>query len=248
MQDVGDETQLARVARQIREMIFSGELTPGERLREIPLAEALGVSRTPVRLAFGQLEQENLITREPHKGFTVRRFSAEEVADAMDVRGALEGMACRLVAERGLSRDSRRALEQCLDEAETLFGKGHLVEDDSLAWNRINSRFHDTLIAAARNAPLGAALKFNNAGPLVAANKVPFYLTDMDSLFRILRASHEEHVVLLTAIINGEGARAEWLMREHLRGGRNKIVAALTDISADSKERANLSRLVLPAA
>src|SRR5919109_4360817 len=88
-------SRIATVTARLRDMILAGELTPGERLIEIPFAQRLGVSRTPLRIALGELEKEGLLERLPTRGFKVREFPMEQVANAIDVRGVLEGMAAR---------------------------------------------------------------------------------------------------------------------------------------------------------
>src|SRR5262245_49408251 len=90
------ESQQSRVLVRLRDLILKGSFSPGERLAEIPLAEKLDASRTPVRLALATLEHEGLIEPSPGGGYQMRRFTAQEVADAIHVRGVLEGYAARL--------------------------------------------------------------------------------------------------------------------------------------------------------
>src|SRR5256886_4483475 len=99
-----------RAIVRIREMILRGELGPGERVAEAPLAELLGMSRTPVRQALPVLAQEGLLTEHQTRGYVVRGFSTADVLDAIDLRGVLEGLAARRVAERGASRTLLQAL------------------------------------------------------------------------------------------------------------------------------------------
>ena len=98
-------SQQARVLVQLRDLILKGEFAPGERLAEIPIAQKLGASRTPVRLAFSSLEQEGLVEPSPTGGYLIKRFTSQEIADAIAVRGHLEGMAARLIAESLLPSD-----------------------------------------------------------------------------------------------------------------------------------------------
>ena len=94
-----------RVLVAVRKMIAAGELAAGERVFETAVAEALGVSRTPVRIAFRTLEQEGLLVQHGARGYQVRSVSAQDIAGAVEVRGVLEGLAARQAAEQGLSAD-----------------------------------------------------------------------------------------------------------------------------------------------
>ena len=96
------------VLMQLRDLILRGTFEPGQRLAEQQLAERLGASRTPVRSALVTLEQEGLIEASDTGKYLVRQFTPREVADAIAVRGHLEGMAARLVAEAGGVRATAR--------------------------------------------------------------------------------------------------------------------------------------------
>jgi GntR family transcriptional regulator of vanillate catabolism len=67
----------------LRQLLFDGEIRPGERLVELSLVERLGVSRTPLRLALSMLEHEGLVRSLPGGGFSVREFTLSEVEDAI---------------------------------------------------------------------------------------------------------------------------------------------------------------------
>src|ERR1700740_3158358 len=97
------------VALRLREMILRGELPPGERLAEVALAERLGVSRTPIRQALPALAREGLRAASARRGFVVRSFSPQDVLDAVETRGVLEGLAARRVAERGATPELIRS-------------------------------------------------------------------------------------------------------------------------------------------
>src|SRR5579872_1345650 len=71
------ESQTLRALLRMREMIVRGEFSPGERIREIPLSERLGVSRTPLRLVLERLEHEGLLEARPTVGFVVREFTIQ---------------------------------------------------------------------------------------------------------------------------------------------------------------------------
>src|SRR5579871_1939088 len=119
-----------QVIYKLRAMILQGDLAPGQRLAEIPLAADLGVSRTPVRRALAMLAQEGLVSESSSRGYVVREFSLQEVLDAIELRGVLEGLAARLVAERGASRGLLRELELCVERGDALFEAGRLAQGD----------------------------------------------------------------------------------------------------------------------
>ncbi|KAG1246519.1 hypothetical protein G6F65_020641 [Rhizopus arrhizus] len=93
--------QIDKVISELRDMVLSGALQPGERIVELQFSARLGVSRTPLRIALPELEKEGLLERLPSRGFRVRSFTVDEIGDAVDVRGVLEGMAARLPQPAG---------------------------------------------------------------------------------------------------------------------------------------------------
>lgn len=101
-QDKG-ASQTLKAVLGVRDLVFSSLIAPGERLSEISISERLGLSRTPVRAALARLEQEGILEAIPSGGYSVRQFSEADVADAIELRGVLEGTAARLAAERGVA-------------------------------------------------------------------------------------------------------------------------------------------------
>src|SRR5690348_10618860 len=91
-------------------MLLRGEFATGERLSELSLVARLGVSRTPIRLALQKLAHEGLLESLPSAGFLVRQFNMADVWDAIELRGALEGAAARLAAERVGREDELHAI------------------------------------------------------------------------------------------------------------------------------------------
>jgi DNA-binding GntR family transcriptional regulator len=83
------------VIARLRQLIVAGHWSAGMRLAEIPVAQSLGLSRTPVRLALRTLEQEGLVEKAGTRGYVVRAVSEADIRSAIEVRGALEGLAAR---------------------------------------------------------------------------------------------------------------------------------------------------------
>jgi DNA-binding GntR family transcriptional regulator len=119
--------------------IFSGRFRPGERLAEEPLAEELGVSRTPVREALHKLEQDGLIEPLETRGFCIPQDSPEEIGDLFELRTVLEGYALKIICGRITDAQLTR-LEGMIDQAETALRRGKIAE--VFQWNTL---FHDSL-------------------------------------------------------------------------------------------------------
>src|SRR5437867_2450638 len=84
--------------RHLKTEIMSAELPPGATVNEQAVAEALGISRTPVREAIRKLEQEGLVRRYPNRGALVTQLSMKDVLEIWQIRELLEPAACRLAA------------------------------------------------------------------------------------------------------------------------------------------------------
>ena len=87
-------------AKRLREMILSGELPPGMRLREVQLCKQLGVSRTPIREAFRTLAAEGLVALLPNRSVVVAELRRPDIEHMYRVFGALEGLAGELACQR----------------------------------------------------------------------------------------------------------------------------------------------------
>ncbi|MDF5773015.1 GntR family transcriptional regulator [Pseudomonas syringae] len=199
----------------LRKMIASGELAAGERLMEVPTAELFGVSRMPVRMAFRTLEQEGLLVPFGGRGFQVRSISPIEIAGAVDVRGVLEGLAARQMAERGVTQEARDELEACLVQGDALFEKGHVTEDDLEVYHYMNMRLHRVIVEGSGNRAIADALSRNDHLPFASVTALA---VDRDNLIREYRRfnfAHMQHHAVVDALVNGQGARAEAIMREH---------------------------------
>ena len=231
MQSGESSTQFERALLQIRQMILDGEFPSGVHIAEIPLAERLKVSRTPVRLALGVLEQEGLLESVPRRGFTVREITADHIINAFDVRGALEGLACRLLVERGPSSDTITALNVCIKEGDALLANGKLSSADAQSWSKLNVQFHRQIIDAAGSQQLADVIAFNNRVPLVSAGAIAFTATNLDLAFRYMQQAHSEHCDIVDAINARQAARAEALAVEHAYKSRKNIELLLTSVS-----------------
>jgi len=227
------------VLMQLRDLILSGEFSPGHRLAEQQLAERLGASRTPVRTALVTLEQEGLVETNETGKFLVRQFTAQEVIDAIAVRGHLEGMAARLVAEHGVSRQLQGDLQACLDEGDRLLKADPLTLASYAAYATMNDRFHALILQACGNRALQRAVELNDKLPFAPASAMlPMQGTvAMDRDWMLY--AHRQHHLLFAAMRDGQSARAQALASEHTEVAQMNMRLAL--------ERRSESVQVLPA-
>jgi GntR family transcriptional regulator, vanillate catabolism transcriptional regulator len=227
------------VLMQLRDLILRGEFAPGQHLAEQQLAERLGASRTPVRAALVTLEQEGLIDVGGTGKYLVRQFTPREISDAIAVRGHLEGMAARLVAEHGVSRQLQLDLQHCLDEGDRLLGPATLDFDSYAGYAAMNDRFHALVLEASGNRALQRAVALNNALPFAPASAMLPMMSTAQQDRDWMRFAHRQHHMLVDAMRRGEGARAQALAMEHTEVAQLNMRLAL--------ERRSESERVLPA-
>jgi len=215
MDPIEVSTDPTSVVTTLRQLIVSGRMPAGERVAEIPVAESLGVSRTPVRLAFRSLEQEGLLEKAGKRGYVVRRFSEADVRSAIEVRGTLEGLAARHLAERGMSAEVRAALAQAIADGQAVLGKGFMVEDDIARWSALNQRFHDAIVSAHESRVIADAIARNNHLPFASADSIALDREALPAEYEKLRVAQLHHQLVFDALERRETARVEMLMREH---------------------------------
>ncbi|SOC81823.1 GntR family transcriptional regulator, vanillate catabolism transcriptional regulator [Ensifer adhaerens] len=210
-----------RAVIELREKIVSGELPGGMRLFEVSLAETLEISRTPVREALSRLAEEGLLDRLPNGGFVVRRFGYEDVIDSIELRGVMEGTAARLAAERGASPEGLLRLQDIVEKIDACFGAGDEVDFD--AYSDLNEDFHRELAGLCGSEMIRREVERASALPFASPSAFLPNRLEIAAFRRSLRSAQEQHKAILNAIIGREGARAEFVAREHARTARHNI-------------------------
>ncbi|QUX91053.1 GntR family transcriptional regulator [Marinomonas sp. A3A] len=220
-----------QVISRLRQMILSGELESGQRLVEIPTAEQLNVSRTPVRIAFRTLEQEGLLTKLSGRGYIVRQVTQAEISGSIEVRGVLEGLAARQAAENKLSKSQTNELLRLLKQGDELFVKGSINEQDLAIYHDMNQRFHQIIIEASLNPAISEALSRNEHLPFASVSALAFDRNNLAQEYRRFNFAHMQHHAVFDAITHGQGSRAEAIMREHANAtlGYAKIFSQMED-------------------
>jgi GntR family transcriptional regulator of vanillate catabolism len=214
----------------LRELVFAGAFAPGERVPEIGLAERFGVSRTPLRLALATLAHEGLLEPLPGGGFVVRSFTREDVADAIELRGVLEGTAARFAAERLESPDE---LESLVSAAQHLDDVVEDVSAESLVrYVELNDDYHEALVALAKSPTLVRAIANVVALPFASPGALLSSHAFLRRSREILVVAQHQHRTLIDAIRTGQGARAESIAREHARLAQINLELVLEDHTA----------------
>ncbi|TDO96405.1 GntR family transcriptional regulator [Marinomonas balearica] len=205
-----------QILTTLRQMILSGEFKANERLAEIPTADRLGVSRTPIRLAFRALEQEGLLNKLPGRGYEVRSVSIAEIEGAVEVRGALEGLAARRAAEKGLTDEQKRRFEELLQQGDELFQSNEpLSEKDIELYHTMNKAFHQLIIDVADNRAISIALSRDEHIPFASVNALAYDKTNMREETKRFLFAHTQHHHIYMTLASRQSARAEMIMREH---------------------------------
>lgn len=239
-QERAPKQQTAKALLGLRDLILTGEVEPGERLSEVALSERLSVSRTPLRAALQKLEQEGLVALIPSGGYAVRSFSRQEVIDAIELRGVLEGAAARLAAERGATPARLKGIREVVGQLDEVLG----VDAHAMDFNRyeaLNGKFHRLLWDLAGSDLLRREIERMTSLPFASPNAFVNTQVDVPAFYRTLVVAQAQHKSIVAAIELREGARAEGLAREHARLARQNLDFVL-------EEQPDLRRKVLALA
>jgi len=225
-------TQSEVALLKLRELLLSGAFPPGSHLMEVPLANAMNISRTPVRAALGALAQEGLLNYTAKSGFVVRGFTVKEIVDAVSVRGRLESMACALAAANGISTESRDRLRLNLQRTDEISRKRTVKVAHVAKWCELNGEFHEVLVAEAGNQTLAKFIQQVDSVPLAAARTVAATFHNLKRIGEVISSSVTAHALVLEAVENRLPDRAEYLMREHVYQGQQGLQRYLEGIAA----------------
>jgi len=208
------------VTRQLRDMIIDGRLPAGMQLRQIELAEQLGVSRTPLREAFRILEADGLV-RVSNKNRTIEvvTITSADLKEMYEIREVVDGLAARLAARRGLTPEVEAELRGLIAEM-----RAAADPYDPARRTAAHIRFH-TLIAESTDNPQVVVFL-----PLIRASSAALYLPflhapsaarlvndgKMVSHAETLENAQHHHELIVEAIASGDGRRAEAAARRHI--------------------------------
>ena len=211
-QEVTDKYSLrGRVFHKLREDILSGKYEENEELKEVAIGEELGVSRTPVREAFRQLELEGLIQIVPNKGAYVTGITEKDVRDIYMIRSLLEGLCARWATEH-ITPEQMAEMEENIFLSKFHAEKGHY---EQLA--QLDNRFHEIMYEACNSKMLEHPLRDFHEYVLRVRKRT---LSDKNRGTK----SNEEHEQIMEAIKAGDAQRAEALANAHMINAYNNMV------------------------
>lgn len=215
---IADQLSLQeRTYRTLRAAILNGTLAVGQRIYEAELAKQLAVSRNPVRESIRRLQQDGLVDVRPRSGIYVSSISMEEADDIYRIRGALEGLAARLAAERITDRELE-VLEQVLHAGSDTIRQSTSIEDVAIVSGA--DQFHRAVHEFAHSPQLIEPLALIYA-------RVRHYRNVTLSLPGRADVASRGHEDIFRAIARRDGARAEAVMRDHIDGARVSLMRHL---------------------
>lgn len=193
-----------RIATLVRDSVIEGKLKPGERVTEDEIASSLGVSRTPIREAFLQLEQEGFLTVHPRKGAVVTELSLLDAQETYLIKGALEAEAARLAIEHVSDEDVEHleALNRQMEKIAASESKNYRRFLD------LNSRFHHNLCEFSKNQKLIKIIS-------TLRKQTLRYNYIYVSLLSHLQQSVDEHWKIIRYIKEKNGDKLEQLVKVH---------------------------------
>ena len=225
--DSRSSSQTARATLALREMLVQGRFRPGERIREVPLAAQLNVSRIPLHLALERLAHEGFLEIRPTRGFVVQSFSSEDIYDAIELRGLLEGAAARLATERLQDPSELEPMQEASREIVALVSSRRFTIEVFSRYIDLNAKFHRSLLELSRSRMLARAVEQACSLPFASPSAFVNRQSISPELHDIFVISADQHCAIVDAIANREGMRAEILTREHARVARRNLENAL---------------------
>ena len=219
-------TLAEHVFRRILDAIVKGDIAPGSKISEPELARTYGISRGPLREAIHRLEGQKLLVRVPHVGARVVSLSHAELIELYEIRESLEGMACRLAAERmsaGEIDELRRILQTHERDEAFQSGRGYYQQEG-------DHDFHYRIIQGSGNQTL-ARLLCDELYQLVRMYRIQF-----SSMPNRPHQAFAEHHRILDAIAERDGELAELLMRRHIAASRRNMERHYQDATLNVSE------------
>jgi DNA-binding GntR family transcriptional regulator len=225
------QTLREKILETIREAILRGALKPGEKVAEPELAERFGISRTPIREAFRQLESEGYLTVIPRKGAVVTALSERDVEEFYAIKSILEGYAARMAASNLSVKDIDR-LEAINDRLEQLASVG-----DVKTFFRVHNEFHELFIRASGNEKLLELI----GQLLMKFNRLRMASLSLPGRMEI---SVNEHKKILEAFKSHDGEKANQLVSKTAAYGGQVLIQSMAQQEGRRVEKSILQHVL----
>jgi DNA-binding GntR family transcriptional regulator len=228
-------TKADEIAAVLEEAILTGELSPGEVLRQEQLSEEFGVSRTPIREALRQLAALGLLSLIANRGARVRSLSPEDIRETYVLRAALEGYAAEIARTRMTKADLHelRKAEEHFANLTHVLRDSHRAKDElrSIAseWVRANDAFHDVFLNATGTELLPATAR--NARRVFPGQAL-WWTADLDELYT---ANVEQHRAIVDAF-ESRSTNVRTLVEEHIFESGRLLERALAEAKSTRRE------------
>lgn len=209
------------LANTIRWEIIDGTFAHGARLTEAKLCDSHNVSRTPVRLALRRLEQEGMIRKGEGRGYVVEEITVEGIKQAVQVRGHLESLAARLMAQANNQVQDLDRMALAIERIEALIDQGSLDDETLRKMHTENFTFHSTILNGCGNSYVKFTCDQISHLPMLASGSMVFDRDSIDGNKNIektilrLKIGNSQHRIIHQAIEQNDPVRAEAMMREH---------------------------------
>lgn len=199
-----------RIVEFVKDAIIKGRLKPGERVPESELAEMFGISRTPIREAFRQLESEGFITFTPRKGAIVSPITDKDVIEFYAIKGLLEGYAAKMACCK-LSTEEIQGMEELNAQMAIAAEK-----NDAKSFFKLDNQFHDVFLKICGNDKL-----YNLVHTLVQQFE-RFRKTSL-SLSGRMRSSVKQHNEIIEAFKKRDVDLVERLVKANAEKGGEQL-------------------------
>lgn len=209
-----------RIVDFIKDSVVSGRLKPGERVPEQEIAENLGISRTPIREAFRQLESEGFITVTPRKGAVVSPITDKDVSEFYTIKSLLEGFAAKTACHKLTQKDIKK-LESLNTQMDRCAEKS-----DVKGFFKLDNQFHDIFLKACGNEKLCAMVyqlvqQFERFR--ITALSVPGRMHDsVRQHTEIIDAFRDSNVALVESLVMANAEKSGHMLVEELLKDRPK--------------------------
>ncbi len=200
-----------QAASKLRTMLVEGRIAPGAKLNERELAEALHISRTPLREAIKMLASEGLVDLLPNRGAVAVKLTEADVKHSFELLAELEGLAGELAATR-IDEPARNELRAKHFEMLACHARGDLS-----GYYRLNARIHDGINAAAANPVLASTYRQANA----RVQSLRFRTNQNQTKWQ---RAMDEHTQMVAALDARDGPALRALLKQHLEHKRDTVL------------------------